>query len=130
MNLETSKLHESKVHPGVTFKVKQLNQLERAKRDAAVLDHQHRLSDLLSAHGKTEDEQEKRRIAMDIESIVSVYLKPSIIRAGLLEVSGVTIDGQPATVDTLLAHAPDTLLEEIMEACAAGAGLTDEQQKN
>lgn len=144
MNLETSKLHESTAHPGVSFRVRQLNQLERTRRDAGIIEHQMKLADLVTRYnslverdgdGKVsvippENITDVERIDFEVKEIMDLHITPAIIRAGLVEVQGVTIDGQPATVDTLLQFAPATLLDEISTACVAGAGLTDEQQKN
>jgi hypothetical protein len=150
MILDAIKTHESKAHPGVTFRVKQLNQLERAKRDASLLQHQQRLAELLGEYRSMEmerpdpeddskvqryipegDAKEAARLSAEMDSIIAVHLKPQIIRYGLAGIDGVTTtDGKQATVDEVLSFAPDSLLDEIFEACTAGAGLTSEQQKN
>ncbi|GAC1496116.1 MAG: hypothetical protein NVS1B6_00940 [Steroidobacteraceae bacterium] len=57
-------------------------------------------------------------------------LQPTAIRWGLVQITGLDIDGQPATPESLLADGPDDLATEIADALDLLLRLSPEQQKN
>ena len=52
------------------------------------------------------------------------------LRWGLLEVAGLEIDGQAATVDLLIEKGPEELAREIVAAIRAQCGLSEDERKN
>ena len=49
---------------------------------------------------------------------------------GLVEIAGLTIDGEPATPELLAAKGPDELTREIVDSIRAQCGLSEEERKN
>jgi hypothetical protein len=49
---------------------------------------------------------------------------------GLAEVSGLEVDGQQPTPETLAAAGPEDLCQEIVAAIKAECGLTEVERKN
>lgn len=74
------------------------------------------------------DEQQSltTQITIDIEG----SYKPNRVRWGLKSIDGLTIDGQPTTVETLLSDGPRELVSEIYEAVERVSNFTPEQLKN
>ena len=52
------------------------------------------------------------------------------IRWGLEEISGITIDGEPISLDNLLDRGPDSLAREIVEAVKGELFLDEDERKN
>jgi hypothetical protein len=52
------------------------------------------------------------------------------IRWGLEEISGITIDSEPVTLENLLGRGPDALAREIVEAIKAELFLDEDERKN
>ncbi|MBI2686415.1 MAG: hypothetical protein HYX27_08870 [Acidobacteria bacterium] len=52
------------------------------------------------------------------------------IRWGLDEISGLTIDGEPATIENLLERGPDSLAREIVDAVKGELFLDEDERKN
>jgi hypothetical protein len=53
-----------------------------------------------------------------------------VIRTALLEIKGLSIDGQPASVEKLLDSGPASLAREIAEAIAEESFLNEDERKN
>jgi hypothetical protein len=68
------------------------------------------------------DRVEASSLAMEIDRLYWNW--------GLLSVDGLTIEGQPATKDTLLEHGPEPLVHEILASIKRECGLTEEERKN
>ena len=49
---------------------------------------------------------------------------------GLINVEGLTIDGEPASCGQLLEKGPEGLVREIVSAIRAQCGLSEEERKN
>jgi len=65
--------------------------------------------------------------------VLSSYLLPASIRAGLVSIEGLEIDGKPATPELLTTCATpelDDLVREIYAECEIASGLTSTQRKN
>jgi hypothetical protein len=52
------------------------------------------------------------------------------IEWGLLQVEGLTIDGKPATVSSLLEYGPEALCHEIAEALRQQCRMSADERKN
>lgn len=49
---------------------------------------------------------------------------------GLESVTGLTVDGEPATPETLVARGPETVVQEALRAIKSECGLTETERKN
>jgi hypothetical protein len=76
----------------------------------------------LSAGGNVEDKVEAALITREIEQI---YLE-----WGLKELAGLSIDGEPATVTSLVAAGPEELAAEIVEAIKSEIYMSEDERKN
>lgn len=52
------------------------------------------------------------------------------IRWGLEEITGITIDGEPISIDNLLDRGPDALAREIVDSIKAELFLSEDERKN
>jgi hypothetical protein len=72
--------------------------------------------------GETEDKLEA--------SFGELLVRKLYLEWGLKEISGLTIDGEAATVDHLIERGPEALTDEVVEAVQAELTLSDEERKN
>ena len=68
------------------------------------------------------DRLEASALAMEIDQLYWNW--------GLLSVEGLSIGGEDATKETLLAHGPEPLVHEILSAIKRECGLTEDERKN
>ncbi len=68
------------------------------------------------------DKLEARLLSAEIDRL---YLE-----WGMVEVSGIELDGAPATPGTLISAGPEDLCSEILEAIKSECGLSEEERKN
>ena len=143
MNLSTTITHESAALEGVKFTVRRLNYIDRCQRDMAMLDDRAAAADLTRRIALVSDEgedgkrtahpgkeQEFSRLNAEHSMLYQSRIVPAYIRAGLVSVEGVEVDGKPADVGTFTKWASDALLDEVFAACYQASDLTDEQRKN
>lgn len=144
---------KSTKYEGVTFKVRTLNTIKRAERDARIaqdrLEYTRLTSEratqfraLVGEDGTVEELNAKanalpigRRLELlsldeQAQHIFERVIIPSTIRAAFVSIEGYEIDGKAPTVDDLLENAPDDLLGEVYAACVTGSGLTEGEAKN
>jgi hypothetical protein len=74
------------------------------------------------------DEQDQLNMQTAIE--IHAAYKPARVRWGLKSISGLTIDGAPASVEALLSDGPGDLVNEIYDAIEKASNFTPEQLKN
>ncbi len=182
-SFSSSTIVHSAKYPGVSFKVRALNIVQRAKRDASIAAHRMEYSRLTNerfslfklAVGPSETafiralkaevakmalpedhpvtvglnaflssaEMEAKLAQLPAETVQQIsalsdqanlihneHIAPVIIGKGLIEVTGLEIDGAAPDTESLIANAPDDLLTEIFDACEKGGELTDEEAKN
>ncbi len=141
MNLSPQQKHESAALPGVSFTVRRLNYIARCERDLALLEDRARMAALIGRMQALCDgddftkpragaEQEHRRLDAEYAMLHQTRIIPAYIRAGLVSVDGLTVDGAAADTAAVLAAAPDALLDEIFAACVAASDLSESQRKN
>ena len=139
MNFEPTQTIESAARPGVTFVVRRLNKIQRAQRDAKLIDARARIAATYErmrpmfnddSTVKPERLEEFQKLDNEVGMAMVTDLYPAYLRAGLLSISGYEIAGKPATIESLLSDGEDALLDEIYAACVANGGLTAEQEKN
>jgi len=136
MNLETKVTHESKALPGVTFIIRRMNQIQRARRDAKIIDARVRISELtdqlkgIPEDGTATEKLQRAKLDAQIGIEIVTAIKPAYVRAGLVSVDGLTIDSQPVKPEDLIESGQDDLLDEVYEACVGASGLSADQSKN
>lgn len=143
MLLTTSITHESAALEGVKFTVRRLNYLARCERDLAMIADRARLSELTRQIAAISDEAsegerkphagreaEFSRLNAEHSMVFRSRLVPAYIRAGLVSIEGVEVDGKPADVASFGAWATDDLIDEVFAACYAASDLSEAERKN
>ena len=111
---------ESKTMPGVNYAIRcvslsQRIQLTKKVRELAIR------YEFLQA-GNTPDQLEA--------SLADLLVRRLYLEWGLADISGLTIDEQPATVDVFIENGPEALSDEVIAAIRAELGLSEEERKN
>jgi hypothetical protein len=119
---ESAIWRESLVWPGVQFRVLRMSLIRR-----------HRLMQELK--GTASEEAFHRAAPEEAGSEISAaelqaHIDEMVIRTALLEIKGLSIDGQPATVESLIESGPESLAHEIAEAIADESSLKEDERKN
>jgi len=112
---------ESRQHPGVRFEIARISLARRGELFAAL----HSLVKELEFRTADNELSEQLRAGWLRTRINETYL-----RWGLKRVENLTIDGQPATAQTLIESGPESLCSEIVEAIRSECGLSEEERKN
>ena len=121
MEYESERRFEAKAIAGASFTIARMSfgrRIELTRRSWGLA-------------GKTEvlesgsEPREKLEAALLASEIDRVYLS-----WGLLKIDGLTVDGQAATPELLIAAGPEELSREILAAIKSECGLTDEERKN
>ena len=112
---------KSKLREGVSFQITRMAfnrrmQLMRQVRELA------RNLEFLRAGESDADQMDSHILNAEIER--------SYITWGLDSLSGLTIDGEPATPDSLLNRGPEDLVIEAIGAVRSECGLADHERKN
>ena len=121
MTYSSYEIVDSKVAAGVSFKVARMSfgrrvELTRRIRELALR------KEFLQA-GETPDEKmDAALLASEIDRIYLLW--------GLKEVTGLELDGAPASPESLAANGPENLLREALSAIKKQCGLTDDERKN
>lgn len=63
-------------------------------------------------------------------NLLAQQVEELYLRWGLVRIHGLTIDGLPADVESLIASGPEALTKEIVAAIKLQCGLTEEERKN
>jgi hypothetical protein len=153
MDFQTTIKHDSKACHGVSFTVRRLNVIQRARRDGALLAHRAEWRKRLAEYaafrreqlGEMKAEERDAKIAAlapdvqarlmtlehEADQIHFGHILPGTILAAFHSVDGFFINGKNSqTPQEFIESAPDELLIEVYEACEAASGLSEEQQKN
>jgi hypothetical protein len=70
-------------------------------------------------------------IGSDISAAeLQARIDEQVIRAALLKIEGLRIDGEAATVESLIESGPENLAREIAEAIAEESSLNEDERKN
>lgn len=118
---ESAVWRESRARPGIRYQVLRMSLLRR-----------HRLLQELK---ELAAEQRFHAAQEGLESEVSAAelrgrIDQKVIRAALLQIEGLRIGGERATVESLLEDGPEDLAYEIAEAIADESFLNEEERKN
>ena len=132
-SFSSKETHDSQACAGVRFTVRILNEIQRARRDAKLLETRARINELRDQWAAAKDKGTSLdMIKIDDEAslLSQSVVVPAFIRAGMISVDGLEIDGAPATVEALIESGPANLVSEIYEACVRASGLNQEESKN
>jgi hypothetical protein len=121
MNYLSTVRRESQSHPSVWYAIKKLSLAGRLELLRVV----RREGRELEFHGASEALEDQLRAREITASIEAIYL-----RWGLAQIEGLTIDGEPATAETLIEKGPEGLCNEIAEAIRKECFLSEEERKN
>jgi hypothetical protein len=112
--------HSSKVLPGVRFAIKRISLRQRIELNRRVKELTIKY-DFLRAGDATDQ----------LEAALSDLLVAKLhLEWGLAEIEGLSIDGQKATTDLLIAHGPESLTDELAQLIQAESTLTGDERKN
>ncbi len=112
---------ESKTMAGVRFEIARisfLGRIELLKRLRPLIAEM----ECRAAGGAEGDRLEGARLGLETQR--------TYIEWGLTAIEGLRIDGEPATLDSLLARGPEELCEEIAAAVRSRSFLSREERKN
>lgn len=135
---------DSQVNPGVQFTIFKMSEARRADfrlksaepmgRVRNLTREAEALSDRIKA---MPDGEIDRTVLVQVEDLhesinteLICHVNPAWIRWGLKEVTGLIIDGEPATVESLISKGDPALFAEVLQAIKDVSSMTDEQLKN
>lgn len=114
-------IRQSRVCDGVSYTIRKLSLKRRIELIKRLRDLSIRSEVLLGG----ESAEERVEAALAIREIQEIYLE-----WGLKEITGLSIDGEPATVASLISAGPEKLTEEIVEAIQSEIYLSEAERKN
>lgn len=121
MNYDSVVLVTSRLRDGVSFTISRMSFGRRVELMGRVRDLASKLEFFEAGSGN------KDRVEADI---LSAEIDQLYLRWGLREVSGLTIDGRPATPDLLASSGPEDLFVEALNAVKSECGLSEAERKN
>jgi hypothetical protein len=139
-NFDPEKTVQSQARPGVSFRVRVLSKIQRARLDAELLQPRSESIVMLSKIRAWSDESGVPRDEFAVElfeadakmrAVLDERVKPAVMRHGLISVEGFTVSGREVIrAEEFIELAPEDLFEEAYEACSSASGLSAEAQKN
>lgn len=112
--------HESKALSGVRYATRRVSLLQRieltSKVRETVLRHE------FLKNGDTSDQLEV--------SLGELLVRKLYVEWGLHEIQGLTIDGEAATVESIIDRGPEVLTDEIVATVRSELELSGEERKN
>ena len=141
MNLLTKRTLTSKLFPEVTYEARSFSEGRRQALVASIAEDTYKLYELIGAansilptvEGETMTQEQlwKRTAIVDqINQLTAAKIHPSWIRAYLISIKGLDIDGVPATVDTFINDAPPDLFAELVTLIKDEAELGTDKVTN
>ena len=121
MNYESSVEFLSETTSGVKFRVKRITFGRRLELTRRVREIARRIEFADAGAGFT-DKVEASLLSMEVDRL---YLE-----WGLESITGLTLDGAPASVVDTIERGPEELCREMVEAIRRECGLTEEERKN
>jgi hypothetical protein len=121
MQYESEKTIESGRAPGVKFTIVRMSLGRRIELTRRVWELARKV-ECLEAGDDPREKLEGALLACEIDRLYLGW--------GLVRVEGLTLDGQPATPEKLIAAGPEELCREVLASVRAECGLTEEERKN
>src|SRR5579863_9650844 len=112
---------DSKSAPGVRFAIHRISFGRRMELSRRVRELSRR-AEFLTAGNEVHEKIEANILAQEIDAM---YLQ-----WGLVSITGLNIDGQPATGEWLLEKGPEELVREVISAIKAQCGMSEAERKN
>lgn len=111
----------SKVMPVATYTINRISfgrrmELSRRAREIS------KKAEFLEAGSELNEKIEAGILAQEVDAMYLAW--------GLVNIEGLTIDGEPATAERLIERGPDDLTREIVRAIKEQCGLSDAERKN
>lgn len=149
--LRTKATFKSEKHPQISYTLRVLNHIQRARRDTVIAEdlalyrEKIRRATRFYAEAIAGADEAGRAAAIEAsphadeiarlnDEANRIYLStivPNAFRACFVSIEGIGLeDGQELTAEAMLASAPEDLLEEIVDRCEQTSGLSGDQQKN
>lgn len=122
MDYESTVEIESERVDGVRFNIRRMSFGRRVELTKTIQGVLGKLEFIEAGEKSAHDEAEA--------ALLSARVDREYLRWGLIGVEGLTIDGEPATAETLLESGPEELTAEAIRAIRREARLGDEERKN
>lgn len=122
MNFESTIERESTTHPGVVFRVRRMTFGRRMDLTRRIREAVGRMRFLEAGEQTPEEDAEAALLGAEIDA--------EYLRWGLEAVTGLELDGEPATVESLIGRGPEELTREALQLVLAEAHLSDDERKN
>jgi hypothetical protein len=124
---------ESTACPGVTFTLNKMTEGRRIKLRLTMAEKTAKLREIMVEVNRLREDPEpnQARVAELLDTVTETLedeITPAWVKWGLHSITGLTIDGQEATPDLLIADGPRDLYKEIAAAIKSEAGLSEEAQ--
>jgi hypothetical protein len=119
-NYESLLWLESEILPGVEFSLRKVSLAQRIELSSRVRELTLRNEFLRS--GEPKDQVEAR--------IAELLVQKLYVQWAVVDLRGLRIDGQKATVELLLERGPEALVQEMVDAIHSHLELSDEERKN
>lgn len=120
MNYQSWLEKESRTAPGVTFVLAKMSFGRRVELTRRLREIAQRV-EFLEA-GEAKEKIDAALLTCEIERLYVLW--------GVQEVRGLTLDGAPATPESLVEAGPEELFREAVAAVKAECGLTEAERKN
>ena len=120
MQYESWLERESQTAPGVTFVLAKMSFGRRIELTRRLREIAQRV-EFLEA-GEAREKIDAALLTCEIERLYVIW--------GVKEVRGLTLDGEPATPESLAAAGPEELFREAVSAVKSECGLSDAERKN
>ena len=111
---------ESQTHTGVRFAIRRVSLAQRLELTRQVRELTLRYEFLKA--GDAVDQLDA--------ALADLLVKKLYLEWGVVALQGLLIDGEMATVQTLVEKGPEDLVDEAIAALQTAIGLTDEERKN
>ena len=121
MRYESVTVVESRVAPGVTFRIAKMSYGRRTELMRRIRELSQRV-EFLEAGKEPADKMDAALVEAEIGRLYVSW--------GLRAVSGLVVDGEEATPELLAESGPEDLFREALTAVRTQAGLTAEERKN
>jgi hypothetical protein len=121
MNYESTAFVDSAVAPGVRFVIRKISFARRVELTRRIRD----LAGQVECAGAGDSPKELLDAALLTSEIERTY-----VLWGLEAVSGLLLDGAPATPESLVSSGPEELVQEALAAVKAQCGLSEAERKN
>jgi len=121
MDYRTKTQHQSRRFPGVAYTLRRVSLGARVELTEKLGD----LARKVEFHSAGTGVADRAMVSHLCSKADEIYL-----RWGMVSLSGLVIDGEPADIDSLVNLGPDELVDEILESIRGECGLSEHERKN